>query len=100
MITGDLQFRAAGLLAGNGLPHLIKGITKERFPTVLGDGPVVNFVVGWLSAILVVLGIFEAHVTRHPTIAAALAAVGLLVAGLFHSAIGAFGRTSQQRTRG
>ena len=89
--TALLSFAAAAL-AGNGFPHFVKGITKEHFPTVFADGPVVNFLAGWASALLVGGATVEAHVGRHPAMAATLAAAGLLVAGLFHSAIGAFGR--------
>jgi hypothetical protein len=32
----------AGIFFGNGIPHFVKGITKERYPSMLGNGPVPN----------------------------------------------------------
>ena len=31
-----------GALAGNGLPHFVRGITKQTYPCVLGNGPIPN----------------------------------------------------------
>jgi hypothetical protein len=41
-----------GILGGNAVPHLVKGITKESYPCALGNGPVPNFIGGWLSFVL------------------------------------------------
>jgi hypothetical protein len=95
MLQCALLSFAAGALAGNGFPHFVKGITKERFPSVFGGAPVVNFVLGWASGVLAALSTYEAHVARHFAVAATCAAAGLFLAGLFHSSIGAFGRRDQ-----
>jgi hypothetical protein len=42
----------AGLLAANAYPHFAKGITAERFPTVFGSSPLVNFLAGWTGLTL------------------------------------------------
>jgi len=42
----------AGIFFGNGIPHFVKGITKERYPSVLGNGPVPNLIGGWLSFVV------------------------------------------------
>src|SRR5262249_43227643 len=39
----------AGVFFGNGIPHFVKGITKERYPCVFGGGPMPNLLAGWLS---------------------------------------------------
>jgi hypothetical protein len=92
MLQCALLSFTAGALAGNGSPHFVKGITKERFPSVFGSAPEVNFVLGWASFVLAGLSTYEAHVARHSVVAGTCEAAGLLVAGLFHSSIGAFGR--------
>ena len=41
-----------GILGGNAVPHFVKGITKEHYPCVLGNGPVPNFIAGWAGFVL------------------------------------------------
>jgi hypothetical protein len=41
-----------GILGGNAVRHLVKGITRESYPCALGNGPVPNFIGGWLSFVL------------------------------------------------
>lgn len=89
--TAILTF-LAGILAGNSTPHFIKGITKERYPTVFGASPVVNLLVGWAGAVLAALLLQVAEVNAHATAAAIAGALGVLVIGLFHAGPGAFGR--------
>jgi hypothetical protein len=36
-----------GVLGGNALPHFLRGITRRRYPSALGNGPIPNFVAGW-----------------------------------------------------
>jgi hypothetical protein len=43
----------AGIVFGNGIPHFVKGITKERYASMLGNGPVPNLIAGWLSFVIV-----------------------------------------------
>jgi len=82
----------AGVLAGNSTPHFVKGITRERYPTVFGASPVVNLLVGWAGAVLAVLLFLAAGVNGHATAAAVAGGLGVLVMGLFHAGPGAFGR--------
>jgi hypothetical protein len=82
----------AGVFGANGVPHFVKGITKERYPCVLGNSPVPNLIAGWAS--IVVAGILTGFAGReHHVLAFMIAgAAGALLIGLFHAAIGAFGR--------
>lgn len=89
--TALLTF-VAGVLAGNSTPHFVKGITRERYPTVFGASPVVNLLAGWAGAVLALLLIQAAGVNAHATAAAVAGAIGVLVVGLFHAGPGAFGR--------
>ena len=82
----------AGLLIGNGIPHFLKGITKERYPTGFGSGPVVNLVAGWSGICLGVLALLAADLPAEPVPGGGSVAVGVLLIGLFHARIGAFGR--------
>lgn len=36
-----------GVIAGNGLPHFLRGITRRRYPCAFGNGPIPNLVAGW-----------------------------------------------------
>jgi hypothetical protein len=82
----------AGVFGANGVPHFVKGITKETYPCVLGNSPVPNLVAGWAS--FVIAGILTGYVDhQHHALAFWIAgAAGALLIGLFHAAIGAFGR--------
>jgi len=87
-----LLWTLIGVLGGNAVPHFVKGITKERYPCVLGNGPVPNFIAGWLGFVLTLLLVRLALNSRvsDPDLIAGL--VGLFLIGLFHAWIGAFGR--------
>jgi hypothetical protein len=76
----------AGLLAANAYPHFAKGITAERFPTVFGSSPLVNFLAGWTGLMLAGLCLWGAHPVRHPGWALLGVAVGALPMGAFHAA--------------
>jgi hypothetical protein len=82
----------AGVFGANGVPHFVKGITKETYPCVLGNSPVPNLIAGWAS--IVIAAVFAGYADReHYALPVMLAgAVGALLIGLFHAAIGAFGR--------
>ena len=82
----------AGLLIGNGLPHFIKGITREPYPTVFGSGPVPNLVAGWSGIALGVLALVPADLPAEPVPGGVSIAVGVLLFGLFHAKGLAFGR--------
>jgi hypothetical protein len=84
-----------GALAGNVFPHFVNGITKKDYPSAFGNGPVVNFVLGWLGVNLTVALVWWAWpmLLYTPLVAAAGASLGLLLIGLFHAGPGAFGRS-------
>ena len=81
-----------GVMAGNAFPHFVRGITKRRYPSRLGNGPVTNVVAGWAGLVVAALLLSWAHVGQHPVWAFGAAAVGVLLIGLFHAGPGAFGR--------
>ena len=82
----------AGLIGANSIPHFVKGITKEKYPTVFGDSPVTNLIAGWTGLILTVLCVHWADVGRAPMWAFGTGALGVLLMGLFHAWHGALGR--------
>jgi hypothetical protein len=84
----------AGVFAGNGVPHFVKGIVKESYPCALGNGPVPNLLGGWACFVIAGVCIFFAFPTATPGILWIAGAVGVLAIGLFHAAIGAFGRST------
>jgi hypothetical protein len=82
----------AGILAGNAIPHFVKGITRERYPTVFGASPIVNLLVGWSGLVVAALLLRVAGIDTHTEAAAIAGPLGVLVMGLFHAGPGAFGR--------
>jgi hypothetical protein len=82
----------AGILGGNAIPHFVKGITRERYPTVFGSAPIVNLVVGWTGLVVAALLLHVAEVDTHAIAAAIAGPLGVLVMGIFHAGPGAFGR--------
>jgi hypothetical protein len=86
IVTIALAFLAA-LVAGNGIPHFVKGITKESYPMIFSNMPVPNLIVGWLSFIIASVLVYLAKVSNYPVAAAISAAIGL-----FHAGPGAFGK--------
>lgn len=92
MIQTVLLSLIAGVFAANGVPHFVRGITKRTYPSALGYGPVVNLLGGWAMFVLAALLAFAAHMTEHPAAAFVAVALGVLLMGLFHAAVGAFGR--------
>jgi len=81
-----------GAMGANGYPHFTRGITKERYPSALGNGPVPNLIAGWVLFVIAAVLFYFAHVGRHPEWSVGAAAVGVLLMGLFHAGPGAFGR--------
>jgi hypothetical protein len=84
-----------GFFAGNGFPHFARGITKRGYPSALGNGPVTNFLGGWVMAVLAALCLWWADLPSHPVAAFASVSVGVLLIGLFHAGPGAFGRPTR-----
>ena len=81
-----------GLLAGNAVPHFVRGITKQRYPNLWGGGPLPNVISGWAGLVLAAVLLRNAF-DGHPTSwAFGATALGVLLMGLFHAGPGAFGR--------
>jgi len=84
----------SGVFGANGVPHFIKGITRERYPCMLGNSPVPNLIAGWASLLIAALLIRAAAANAQDSLPILIAgAAGALLIGLFHAAIGAFGRS-------
>ena len=81
-----------GLFGANGIPHFVKGITKEKYPCLLGNTPVPNLVAGWTMFLLSVLFFHWGNAYRFGWPAFGSAAMGALVIGFVHAGPGAFGR--------
>lgn len=84
----------AGVMGGNAIPHFVKGITKETYPTVFGNSPVPNLLAGWTGLVLTALLVYWADVERYPGWSFASGAIGVLLIGLFHAWHGALGKKS------
>lgn len=89
----------AGILGGNGLPHFVRGITRNRYPCALGNGPIPNLIAGWAGLVLAAVVFQWADYARYPWPAFAAVAVGVLLIGLFHAGPGAFGRREETSGR-
>lgn len=83
-----------GVFGANAIPHFVKGITKEPFPTPFGPSPVINVVAGWGMFVLAGLLGYWTHIEEYPMGAIISIAIGVLLIGIFHAWIGAFGRRS------
>ncbi|QWU16174.1 hypothetical protein SAMN04487895_11411 [Paenibacillus sophorae] len=92
MIQSVILSFFAGVFGANAFPHFVKGITKEPFPTPFGPSPVINFLAGWVMFIIAGILGYWAHIGENPTGAIISIAIGVLLMGIFHSWIGAFGR--------
>jgi len=81
-----------GIIFGNGIPHFVRGITKERYPSMFGNSPTPNLIGGWIC--FVVSGLLAKWIDfqQFEIVSLISASVGLLIIGLFHASIGAFGR--------
>jgi hypothetical protein len=81
-----------GILAGNAVPHFIKGITKENYACLLGNGAIPNFIAGWIFLNITGILIYFCNFKEYPLIAFSSCSVGIFLIGLFHAGPGAFGR--------
>ena len=82
----------AGVFGANGVPHVVRGITKESYPCLFGNSPIPNVIAGWCSFVLAILLANYADPTAHSALAFSAGAVGALLMGLFQAAGLAFGR--------
>ena len=85
---------SAGVMGANATPHFVKGITKESYPNLLGNTPVPNVVAGWAGLVIACGLAWAANGPLYPLWSFAAGSIGVLVMGLFHAWIGAFGRKS------
>jgi hypothetical protein len=92
MLQSALLSFLAGVLFGNGVPHFVRGITKQNYPCMLGNGPVPNLIAGWLSFVLAGVVARWIDFGAQRDVALMAASLGVLAIGLFHAGIGAFGR--------
>ena len=95
MVATILLSLLSGVLGGNAFPHFVRGITRQRYPSALGNGPIPNLLAGWVGLVLAAVRLYGAHPDRRPTAAFVAAMVGVLAIGLFHAGPGAFGRREQ-----
>jgi hypothetical protein len=84
----------AGVFGANGVPHFVRGITKESYPCVLGNSPIPNLIGGWGSFVVAATFLHWANVREYPLSCQVSAVLGVLLMGLFHAGGGAFGRKS------
>ncbi|MFB4317166.1 hypothetical protein [Actinomadura sp. 21ATH] len=80
-----------GVMGGNAVPHFVRGITRRRYPNLMGSGPVPNLVAGWAGLVIAWLLLEPALGGGHRGWALIAAAAGVLAIGLFHAGPGAFG---------
>jgi hypothetical protein len=79
-----------GLMAVNALPHLVKGLVGEEFPTVLGNSPLRNALAGVSGIGLTALFALWADMPGHPWAAAVSIALGAYAMAVYHGLRGAF----------
>jgi hypothetical protein len=86
----------AGVFGANGVPHFVRGITREPYPCLLGNSPIPNLVGGWASFAVagLLIYVYAAGTGQYPAIALICGGVGSLLMGLFHAAGLAIGRKS------
>jgi hypothetical protein len=77
----------AGLLAANGVPHLIKGGLGQKHQTPFGkpSSAVVNVCWGWINLVVAVIFLHFGHVRAHEYRAFAVFSVGALLMSLFNA---------------
>lgn len=89
MVKTALMGFFAGLIAANGVPHFVSGITRRPYPNVLGRSHAINLVAGWAAFVLAALLIFWSDIEAHPVEAGVFGAIGVLAISLFHAFGGA-----------
>ena len=75
----------AGLLAANGVPHFVKGVSGERHVTPFGrsSSAVTNVGWGWANFVVAALLLHFAHPWAHLYRASGLFGLGVLLMALF-----------------
>jgi uncharacterized membrane protein YoaK (UPF0700 family) len=77
----------AGLLAVNGVPHFVRGVTgrKHQTPFAKKSSAEINVAWGWLNLVLAVIALHFGHVRAHEYRAFTLFAVAALIMGLLNA---------------
>jgi hypothetical protein len=95
----------AGLFLCNALPHLVAGLMGRPFPTPfarprgVGDSsPLVNFLWGWLNAVIGVVLLARSPLVVGPTVGFACVILGALAIGIYLSLH--FGKAQATKARG
>lgn len=93
-----------GALLCNSVPHLVCGLTGERFPTPFAkprgvglSSPLINFIWGALNALIALLLIFKSESSFAQPHNLIPAAIGFLLMGLYLSVH--FGKVKQASKR-
>lgn len=74
-----------GVLFGNGIPHFVRGSTRESYPSLLGSSAVANVIEGWICWMLAAWLATQARLLP-PELGLLLAmGLGLLLVGLLHA---------------
>lgn len=94
MLSDVILIFLAGVFGANAVPHFVKGITKESYPCVFGNTSVPNLLAGWAGFIVTVLLVYLADVKHYFFASLISGSLGVLLIGLFHAKIGAFGKSS------
>ena len=92
MITTIILSFLAGVWFGNGIPHFMRGITKQNYPSMLGNEPIPNLIAGWIAISTTPLWLYWSNAASYPMAAWIAGALGVLAIGLFHAGPGAFGK--------
>ena len=87
----------SGVIGGNAFPHFVRGITREAYPNVFGNGPVTNVVTGWAGLVIAAALAYYANFQHNPLESLLIGSLGVLLMGLFHARVGAFGRSGLRR---
>ena len=94
MWTSTIFAFFAGVFAANGVPHFVRGITRQDYPCVFGNSSIPNVIAGWASFIIAFGLAYLSDASQHPLPSFIGAALGVLLMGLFHAAGLAFGHKS------
>ncbi len=90
MLPAILLAFLAGLMALNGVPHFVAGITGHEFPNLTGNSAT-NNALGGLAAFAIAAALLAvAHVDAHRWPALLAAAAGAVLMTVFHARRGAY----------
>ncbi|MGZ0150623.1 hypothetical protein ACXJJ3_26435 [Kribbella sp. WER1] len=85
----------AGLVALNGAPHFVAGITGREFPNLTGNSATNNAVGGLISLVAAAVLLSLSHLSAHPWAALPAGLAGALLMTVFHARRGAYWLSSR-----